>query len=95
MKRLLIAIKLFWFAFQHPLIFGENNFKALSDLFILMFKVAKENRAYMTHLAYGYLPEDRIVSIWITPKFNQSPLERIKELVEENDELRIVTGKQP
>jgi predicted RNA binding protein YcfA (HicA-like mRNA interferase family) len=84
------AIKLAWWAFLHPENLNQNTFQMLSDLMILILKVANENRHYMSHIAYVHPDEGekQIVSIWAGAGLGAEPTKRISELISENNILK-------
>lgn len=90
------AIKVGFWAFQNPQSLSENNFKMLSDLFVLIFKVATEDRHYMTHIAYVHPDEGekQIVSIWAGAGISADPTKRISELLAENSMLKSELSKK-
>jgi hypothetical protein len=88
--RITNAFKIGLWAFKNPDSLKENNFKMLSDLFVLIMKVATEDRHMMAHLAYC-LPEEgekQIVSIWAGAGIGADPTKRIAELLKENSSLK-------
>jgi hypothetical protein len=88
--RITNAIKIGLWAFFNPQVLRESNFKMLSDLFVLILKVAEENKHMMTNLAYIH-PEEgekQIVSIWAGAGIGANPTKRITELLEENAMLK-------
>ena len=88
--RLINAFKLLIWGWQNPKTLNPKNFKLLSDLLGLIFKVASEHRHMMTHIAYVHPDEGEkeIASIWVGAGVNSSPTKRIKELMEENKALK-------
>ena len=84
------AIKLFVWAFNKPETLNQNTFKMLSDLLVMIMKVANENRHYMTHIAYVHPDEGekQIVSIWAGAGIGAEPQKRIAELLSENSILK-------
>lgn len=93
--RITNAIKIGWWAFKNPDIFNEVNFRMLSDLFVLIMKVATEDRHLMTHIAYVH-PEEgekQIVSIWAGAGMGAEPTKRIAELLKENSMLKAQLSK--
>lgn len=84
------ALKLFIWAFKKPKTLNQNTFKMLSDLLVMIMKVANENRHYMTHIAFVH-PEEgekQIVSIWAGAGIGAEPQKRIEELLKENSFLK-------
>lgn len=84
------ALKIGYWAFKNPHSLKENNFKMLSDLLILIMKVANEDKHMMTHIAYVH-PEEgekQIVSIWAGAGVGAEPTKRISELIAENSLLK-------
>lgn len=96
------ALKLFVWALMCPDVMRAGNFKMLSDLLILILKVASEHRHRMTHIAYIH-PDDNkeheIVSIWAGAGLTSDPTKRIEELLNENSKLKSLlnefTNKEP
>jgi len=91
MRRVLNAVKIGYWAFKNPKTLQVGNFKMLSSLFELICKVSLEDRHLMSHIAYVH-PEEgekQIVSIWAGAGIESSPTKRIKELIEENAELKL------
>lgn len=89
------AIKLAYWAFTNPTVITPSIFKMLSDLLVLILKVANEDKHMMTHIAYVH-PEEgekQIVSIWAGAGIAAEPTKRIKELLEENRKLKIIIAK--
>ena len=84
------AFKLFAWALKKPDTLNQNTFKMLSDLMVLIMKVANENRHYMTHIAYIHPDEGekQIVSIWAGAGIGADPQKRIAELIQENSILK-------
>lgn len=94
--RVATGVKVGWWAFKNPKTLLTTNFKMLSDLLALIFKVAEEDRHRMTHIAYVH-PEEgeqQIVSIWAGAGIGADPLKRIKELLDENAKLKIQIYKR-
>lgn len=100
MKHLLFKIKSFFhfgaWAFMNPDSVTISNFKMLSDLLIMIFKVAEERRHMMTRIACIH-PETgkdhEIVSIWAGSGIDSDPIKRISELIKENDLLKAELSK--
>jgi len=84
------AFKLFIWALKKPDTLNQNTFKMLSDLMVLIMKVATENRHYMAHIAYIHPDEGekQIVSIWAGAGVGADPQKRIAELLSENSILK-------
>lgn len=94
--RVATGVKIGWWAFKNPKTLSASNFKMLSDLLALIFKVAQEDRHMMTHIAYVH-PEEgeqQIVSIWAGAGMGADPVKRIKELLDENAKLKIELSKR-
>jgi hypothetical protein len=93
--RITNAFKTGYWAFNNPLTLKANNFKMLSDLFVLIMKVSTEDRHMMTHIAYLH-PEEgekQIVSIWAGAGMGAEPTKRISELIQENSMLKAQLSK--
>ena len=95
MKRLIFKIKsLFHFgtwAFMNPDTANISNFKMLSDLLVMIFKVAEERRHMMTHISCIHPETGKnhdIVTIWVGSGIASDPIKRISELIKENDILK-------
>jgi hypothetical protein len=84
------ACKLFIWAFKNPQSLNQNTFKMLSDLLVMIMKVANENRHYMSHIAFIHPDEGekQIVSIWAGAGIGAEPQKRIAELISENSILK-------
>lgn len=89
------AIKLFFWGLKNPQLLQHGNFKLLSDLYVLMLKVAKEERPLMTQVAYVSPTGEElpIVSLWVGSGIGASPYKRISELVAENNKLKAELDK--
>lgn len=89
-NRIKNAIRLFIWALKNPQLLQFANFKLFSDLYILMLKVAKEERPFMTQIAYVHPTGEEmpIVSVWVGFGIAASPYKRITELVTENNMLK-------
>ncbi len=90
------AFKIGWWAFKNPQTMQAHNFKMLSDLLVLIMKVATEDRAYMTHIAYVNPTDGKVVqmvSIWAGAGAAASPVKRIDELLTENSKLRAMLAQ--
>jgi hypothetical protein len=89
--RIVNSIKFGWWAYKNPRTLNSSIFKMLSDLLELILKVAREEKHYMSHIAYIH-PEDKelkeIVSIWAGAGIGATPTKRIAELIEENSKLK-------
>ena len=88
--RFINAIKMFWWAILNPTTLGGSNLKLLSDLFALIFKASSNGKHYMTHISY-ITPENEeheIVSLWAGSGVKASPVNRIQELLDENEQLK-------
>ena len=95
-RRVATGVKIGWWAFKNPKTLSASNFKMLSDLLALIFKVAQEDRHMMTHIAYVH-PEEgeqQIVSIWAGAGIGADPVKRVKELLDENAKLKIELSKR-
>lgn len=96
MKRITNAIKIGWWAFKNPLTINSSNFKMLSDLLAMIFRVANKNENRMAKIAYIHPTEgeQEIVSIWAGAGIAADPYDRITELISENRKLKIELAKQ-
>jgi hypothetical protein len=87
--RLKVASMLFWFGLFNAEIFSVSMFKTLSKLLEYILKVAADNKPYFTQIGLVHTGhENAIVTIWASPKIGDSPLERIEELLRENQILK-------
>ena len=89
------AFKLGWWAFRNNQTLTASNFKMLSDLLAIILKTGAEGKHHMTRVALVHPPSDtvnEIVSIWVGSGIGSDPLDRIKELLEENKRLKIELG---
>jgi hypothetical protein len=94
-SRISNAFKVWYWVLKNPQTMQASNFKMLSDLFGLIMKVAIEDRAMMTHIAYVH-PEEgekQIVSIWAGAGMGAEPTKRITELLDENRKLKMQLSK--
>lgn len=96
------AIKVGWWAFKHPMIWKEDNFRVICELFSLIMKVSTEGRHMMTKIGTMYPDGEKedIVSLWVGAGLTADPTDRISELLQENSRLkmdisRLVNEKQP
>lgn len=82
---------LFRWGFKNSHVMNANMFKMMSDLLLLILKVGSEKRPLITHIAHVHpdKTEDQIVYIWAGVGHGASPMKRIKELIEENESLRM------
>ena len=81
---------MFAWAFKNPQTLEEGNFKMLSAILKLILKVASENRHIISHIAYVHPKEGekQIVSIWAGAGIAAEPINRISELIKENEKLK-------
>ena len=95
MKKLINSIKIGYWAYSNPDVVSAGNFKMLGTLLELILKVANEHRPISTHLAFIFpdKTEQAIVSLWAGPTLGADPILRIKELVEENNRLKMEVAK--
>ena len=93
--RVATGLKIGWCAFKNPKTISASNFKMLSDLLALIFKVAQEDRHMMTHIAYVHPTEgdQQIVSIWAGAGMGADPVKRIECLVKQLLELQTKMNK--
>lgn len=89
-------------AYRHPLVFQEANFKMIADLYVLLFKVASERHPMMAEVGYVHMDtgeKQAMLSVWVGIGANASPLNRVSELFEENERLKMLlkdlSTKQP
>lgn len=76
---------MFWFVVKKPDIFNKTIFISMTRLFEYILKVSIENRPLSTYLLMG---GERIVSLWAYPGTSKTPIDRIAELLEENEKLK-------
>lgn len=95
MKRLIFKIKSSFhfgaWAFMNPDTVTISNFKMLSDLLVMIFKVAEERRHMMTRISCIHPETGKdhdIVTIWAGSGIASDPIKRISELIKENDTLK-------
>ena len=89
--RILNAIKVGWWTYKNPDVFGVNVFKMLGDLLNLILKVSVEDRHYMTEIIVTNQRtgvKQPIVHIWAGAGIMAEPTKRIQELLEENAMLK-------
>ena len=70
--------------------------KLMSDILTMIFKVASENKPYMSNIAYidPDKKQQNIVSLWAGAGIGANPIKRIIELREENEFLRLQLKKK-
>ena len=93
--RITNAFKVFLWAFKNPLALKDANFKMLSGILEMIFRVSKENKPYMSKIAVVYPDNeiDEVVTIWAGATHDACPTKRISELLKENAELKTqITG---
>lgn len=83
--KLRTAIKLFFVCLFHEEKISAEMFVNLFELHKKLLKTAKDNRAYRSAV---YMNGNRIVSIWMYPGLSKNPVDRIEELIKENEELK-------
>lgn len=91
LNRLFVAFQLFWMAFKLPVVFTEANFKMLTDLYVMLFNVAEKHQPMMSHVGFVNMDtgeEEELLSVWVGIGANAAPLNRVKELLEENNQLK-------
>jgi len=88
--RILNALKFGWWAFQNPHVIQLSNMEVLTKLFALIMETASSHRHMTTKIAYIHPTEGdkEIVSLWAGAGVAADPFKRIKELREENAELK-------
>ena len=79
-----------WWAFRNPSIIELSNMEMLTKLFELIMQTATSHRHMATHIAYIHPTEGEkeIVSLWAGAGIAADPMKRIKQLLEENAELK-------
>lgn len=89
------SVKVFFWSLKNPEALNHRNFKMISDLLVLILKVANDGKPYIKHLAYVHPTEgeQEIVSIWAGAGIGADPMKRIKELLEENNKLKAKLAK--
>ena len=85
MKRITMAIRLFWFGLTHPDLFSESVFVAMAKILELAVLVTGKDKPFTTHL---FLGKKRIASFWVYPGLNKNPVDRITELIGEVEALK-------
>jgi hypothetical protein len=90
MTRIFNAIKIAVWAYKNPSVLQEGTFVTLSNLLALILKTASEHRPMMSDLAVVHPTgeKDAIVKVWCGVGAASSPMKRIQELIEENNELK-------
>ena len=84
------AIKVFYMVWKNPSPINETVFRLNQSLLEFFIRVQEENRPYFTQFGFVH-PDDGnkpIVTVWAAPGSNSNPEKRIKELIEENQNLR-------
>lgn len=94
MKRILVAIKNAWIIYKNPQIFTEGMINLLTAQFNFLKETADENRPMLTKLGsiywdeYGKKQDITLLSLWCGIG-ESSPIDRCRELAEENAKLKI------
>lgn len=86
------AVKLGYWAYKNPQVIQKGNMQLIGSLFDLIGKTIKESKPYMTRLCL-ICPDDTtkdIASIWVGSGLTSDPIDRIRELNEENAKLRVI-----
>ena len=84
------SIKIFYMVWKNPSPINETAFRLNQSFFEFVIRVQEENRPYFSRFGFVH-PDDGekpIVTIWAAPGANSRPETRIKELLEENQNLR-------
>ncbi len=90
-RKLNTACKIFVLAFMSDNSFTYKNLKMITSLYEMIFRVAKEYKPLMTHIAYIHPidgKEESLVSLWAGSGYDASPIKRIDELRKEIEMLR-------
>lgn len=78
------------YMWKHPHPLNESIFQLMSQIMEFILKVAKEEKPYMCN--FGIIQTDKkehaIVSLWAGAGIGADPLLRIKELLDENQQLK-------
>ena len=90
--KLVTGFKIGWYAFQNPLTFQKGHFKMLTDLFLMIMKVATERRPYVSRIAFVNTSDESEeliegVSIWCGVGAGAHPIKRVEELSRTNSQL--------
>lgn len=85
MKRIILAIKLFWFGLKNPDLLSETVFINMAKMLEMALMVANKDKPYTCHLM---LADKRLVSFWMYPGINKNPVDRITELIGEVEALK-------
>ncbi len=86
-RKILCALKMFWFGFGRSDFLTEQIFVAMAKLFEYVLKCVNDDKPYCTHL---YIDKRRIASLWVYPGLSKNPIDRIQELLGEIDKLKEV-----
>lgn len=77
-------------AFRQPDLMAEAHFRVMAGLYENVLKVMSESRPVMFQVCL-IVPDDEsriVATVWMGAGINSSPTERIRELYEENQELK-------
>ena len=77
-------------AFIHHDLMFEPHFSVMSSMHENILRVQEENRPLMFHIGF-VVPENKhhaIATVWVGAGADSSPVKRIEELYNENQELR-------
>ena len=77
-------------AFIHPDLMFEPHFSVMSSMYENILKVQEENRPLMFQIGFVVPENERhaIATVWVGAGADSSPVKRIEELYNENQELR-------
>lgn len=95
--RIVRGFQMGWMAFKQPLLFDKSNFTAMGKVFEIILKVGQERKPMMVHVAYMHpsnQEESDVVSIWAGSGVGANPIDRIKELSEENMKLKKLLAEE-
>lgn len=79
------AVKIFFICLFHKEKMSGEMFENLFKLHEILLKTAMYNKPYRSAV---YMNDNRIVSLWMYPGISKNPVDRIEELIKENEKLR-------
>jgi len=94
MKRIINAIKWAWTVYRQPQVFQPSMLKILEGQYKFLEEVKNQNRPMVTNIATvviddkGKEHEIKILSLWCGVG-DGSPIDRCRELAEENNRLKL------
>lgn len=85
------AVRLFFVCLFHKEKISAEMFENLFKLHEKLLKTATDDKLYRSEV---YMNGNRIVSFWMYPSISKNPIDRIAELIKENEELKDQLFKQ-